>query len=254
MKWHTLLALGCAVTCAHAATPTREGHRVRTLVGESTPVCAETRSRLEDVPSEDFWNGNWRAAFASVDWQHTSAPIVTTSGTTEAIAFKHAEADVDGDGTADVVIVTSNMIRSVLFDWLYLLDKRTFRSAIDSGHVWTSINEAKQLNPSNYVTFSDGNIAIPVHLEIWKRDDASYLLLKEHNFARPNTSTTNQFVVATFQKPPALVPAARNGEKTLRPTMICQFVAEHAPDSADSSRPIESDRLPSSTASTAHGS
>jgi hypothetical protein len=220
------IALICAAHCAYAATRTSGENRLWTMRGEGNPVCAEIRASLESVSPEEFWNGKWSRAFESVDWQHGSFVVVTTSGTTESVPLKYVETDMDADGTSEVVVVTENMMRSVLFDWLYLLDAAAFRIAHESGRLSAALEEAMQLNSSNYVTFSDGEIAVPVQLQIWKQQRESYLLLKEQNFARPNASIANTLLVAAIPKASAPAPTTLTERKMLRPTMVCRFARE----------------------------
>jgi hypothetical protein len=187
--------------------------------GTSDPICGEAKSVLERTDSAEFWDGRWPRSFGMHDWARSSWSIITTSGTREDVPFKYSRGDLDGDGSDEIALVTTGMIRSVNFDWLYLINVHAFRTVQRDEDMRLALDQARKLNPSNVVVFSNDAEAIPVELELWPREGKTYLLLKEHNFAKAGERIANTFLVAS------LVNAASSGdEQRLHPRLVCRFV------------------------------
>jgi hypothetical protein len=235
MRTLRLAILGTIALQASAAENAVE--RFTVMRSERDSVCQEAHALLEPITitPADFWNGKWREAFGTIAWVHGTWPTITAANIQEDVPFKHLEADIDSDGAPDVAVVRSGMIRSVQFDWLYLFEPSTFRSARESGGISAALEQASpkqtglkrpwQLNPINLVVFSNGGDAIPVELELWKREHEMLLLLKEYNFARAGKRDTNTFVVAKIDKSLS-ASTSGNDASTLRPAMICRFVQQ----------------------------
>lgn len=71
------------------------------------------------------------------------------------------------------------------------------------------------------VIFSNKVDLAPVELQLWPWEGRTYLLLKEHNFAKPRERHVNGFAVASLAK------AEISGkDRTIHPTLVCRFTLQ----------------------------
>jgi hypothetical protein len=180
---------------------------------------------VRGTTSEAFWSSSWRDRFGPVDWSQDSYPTVTSDAQEHDVPFKYTTIDIDNDGAPDVVLMRSDLMFSILWDWLYVFNPRQFDDAQKESALGKLLQSAPTLNPRNVVQFSNGETGGPVELNVWRYKKTYYLLLKEHFFAKDEARGPNSLFIAK------LTPTSKKWDALLKvyrlvPELKCQMVAK----------------------------
>jgi hypothetical protein len=194
------------------------------VFGQGNETCLIAARVVGKTPNWHFWNDKWRDQFGSLTWHHDSFPTVTSDGKNADVNFVFVVLDLDNNGKKEVIVIQSDLLSSIEWDWLYTVESKQFRTAQKEGRVGKLLNQWPMLNPQNSVTFSNGNEAIPTSLHIWQYKNTNYILLKEHFFAKESTARPNSFVVAKL-KPNSIQWNKQTKRYRLVPELTCQIVA-----------------------------
>lgn len=189
---------------------------------QSKSVCRDASKIVRRIPSEDFLNGEWRKQFDQTDWLNDSDPTITAEGRQVEVPFKYRAIDINNDGKDEVVVVFTTLFSSVDFDWLYQFSPDQFLAAQKKRTVGKLLNQVPELNPRNFVRFSNGETGVPVELQFWHKGKTNYILLKENYFTKDNSEGPNSLFVAKLT-PRSSVWDNIYKVQRLEPDMICRM-------------------------------
>jgi hypothetical protein len=197
VRFVALVQLTVAASCAIAWAGEAEKLALpKVVVGQSNEVCGAAVKVIRKIKNVDFWNGAWRNRFGSIDWIEGADQIVTTERRHADVHFKYIAIDISNDERPDVVVIYTASFRSVDWDWLYLFDPKQFSAAQKEGMVEKLFEEVPKLNPRNVVQFINGQSGVPVELHLWRYKGATFILAKEHYFAKKEPDVPSSFFVA----------------------------------------------------------
>jgi hypothetical protein len=190
--------------------------------GAQNAVCKTAAEISSRVSERDFWAGEWRNAFATVNWLDDTYPTVTVEGREQRITYRRIGIDIDNDGKRDVVIRYTGMQGSVDWDWIYVLAPSEFQAARKQDGVGKLLQTAPRLNPDNSVQFTNGSSGVPVEVQIWKHGKTNYVVLKEHFFLKGKPNLPSSLFVGLVQTRSDNSPGDA-GSRSLPVELVCRI-------------------------------
>ncbi len=195
---------------------------IRSSWMSSKALCNDASRILSNIPRYRFWNGQWREAFGSVEWDKDFYPSIDSEGKQRENKYEFRSIDINNDGQSDVVIKETGMLRSALWDWLYVMAPDEFRSLRANRTIGKSLGIIQQLNPGNAVIFTNKQEAVPTEMQIWRHGSKNYIVMRELQFSTEEHKDPASAYVAELRGPLG-APINRRGNRTLIPRMVCKF-------------------------------
>jgi hypothetical protein len=198
-----------------------QGLGIEVTHGAESPVCREVVKAIGGASSSDFrWS--WRKYFDNVLWNADSYSFTGRDGESRKSQYRYALVDLDNDGRQDAVLLETEFIESKDWDRLYLTTPEKLNDAIRNGTVRDLLLEAPGLNDGfNGVDFLRKQVtAIPLELQIWRRNGETLVLMLEHYVASADHSLPNALLVGR------LSPKSEDVTSTfphLRPSLVCRM-------------------------------
>jgi len=154
----------------------------RIVYGAKDPTCRSALAIVASVSNFDFVFGNWQSAFGQNVFETDKTPKPSALPDSPSIHF--ARVDIDNDGNADDVVITTNMLRSVDVDSLFVLHPPLLEQAVNRDAFYATLAKAPSINPGGAVMFSNGQDATPTEIHVWNVGALNLLVMKELGFAQ----------------------------------------------------------------------
>lgn len=216
-----LIFITTAILALPGFASSADGFKI--LYGANDPICREATKIIRKIPTADFWNGSWRTGFGAISWRQASYPTITAEGKHLDIEFQYLPVDINDDGSEEILVKETALFTSIAWDWLYMFQSQQFRAAQQEQSVGRLLPSVPMLNPQNTVQFTNGDQATPVEVNIWERGKRSFLVLKEHFFAKNQKGVPSALLIGRLGKYSVRHDVATNTQR-LVPDMVCRIV------------------------------
>jgi len=198
-----------------------QGLEVNATYGAKSPICREVAATVRSAMSSDFrWS--WRKYFDNVLWNSGSYSYTSPGGVSWKRVYRYALVDIDNDGRQDAVLLDTEIRASKEWDKLYLTSPIKLEEATRAGTVRDLMLESSGLDDGfNGVEFLESHVtAIPLELQIWRRNGETLILMLEHYAGSPVQSRPNALVVGKLN---VNSEDLKSAYPHLRPNLVCRL-------------------------------